>query len=95
MRAPQAREILLATLRIEERGDGGILVTSQDVPGLYLSGADAEHTWTLVPVAVAELARRNQGLDVVRVLCPPLPGGDRPRQASAEVEVAVQLATAA
>ena len=94
MRTPVEAEFFLLTLAVEDRDDGGLFVTSRDVPGLYLSGAEGARIWSLVPETVAGLLRANRGWNVVNVLTPPLPAV-RDGQASVEVEVAVQLAQAA
>lgn len=55
-----------AIIRIvcEERGDGGVRVSSPDVPGLYLSGADRNAVFAEVGPAIQVLFKANHGIDV-------------------------------
>ena len=96
MRRPSDSEIVIATLKVEDRPDGGISVTSNDVPGLLLSGADRDLIWSVVGLSVERLLRVNKRLDVIRALLPqqPPPAG-APRQVAVDVEIAVQLAVPA
>ena len=67
------------TVAVTGRPDGGIRVTSDDVPGLLLSGSDRQRIWSVVGPSVQHLLRANSGLDVVRVtgpMTPPLADGD-------------------
>ena len=73
-------ERLEVSVSVDARPDGGIRVTSADVPGLLLSGSDRARVWSVVGVGVERLLRANRGLDVVRVSGPmtPPPEGDVP-----------------
>jgi hypothetical protein len=68
------------TVAVAARPDGGIRVTSDDVPGLLLGGADRERVWSVVGPSVERLLRANRGLDVLSVRGPmtPPPAGDVP-----------------
>ena len=55
---------------VSGRPDGGIRVTSDDVPGLLLGGSDRQRVWSVVGLSVERLLRANRGLDVVRVSGP-------------------------
>lgn len=48
----------------EERGDGGVRVSSPDVPGLYLSGGDREAVFADVGPAIQMLFKANHGIDI-------------------------------
>ena len=70
---------LNVTVTVTGRPDGGIRVTSDDVPGLLLSGSDRQRIWSVVGPGVESLLRANRGLDVVRVtgpMTPPAADGD-------------------
>lgn len=96
MRRSSESEFLIVTLKVEDRPDGGITVTADDVPGLLLSGADRRLIWSVVGLSVERLLRTNKGLHVVRALLPQEPpGGDGPQSVPIEVEIAVQLALTA
>lgn len=96
MRRSTDSEFLIVTLKVEDRPDGGISVTSADVPGLLLSGADRKLIWSVVGLSVERLLRVNKSLDVVRALLPQEPPpGESPNHVAVEVEIAVQLALTA
>lgn len=48
----------------EERGDGGVRVSSPDVPGLHLSGADRDAVFADVGPAIQMLFKANQDIDI-------------------------------
>ena len=96
MRPAVDHEVIFVTLTVEDRPDGGISVTSEDVPGLLLSGRDPAAIWGVVGMSVERLLRMNKGLDVLRALLPQsVPFERTPLQVSCTVEIAVQLALAA
>ena len=58
------------TVQVGDRPDGGMRVTSADVPGLLLGGSDRQRVWAVVGPSVEYLLRVNRGLDVLRVVGP-------------------------
>ncbi|QIF81902.1 hypothetical protein [Brevundimonas sp. 'scallop'] len=58
---------IVVGVTIEERNDGGIRVSSRDLRGLHLSGADRDHIWCMLPAAITSLLERNHGVKVVSV----------------------------
>lgn len=68
-----ALETLDVSLTVTRRDDGGIRVTSADVPGLLLSGSDPHRVWAVVGPGIERLLQTNRGLDVVRVSGPMIP----------------------
>lgn len=96
MRTAETSKTLIVTVQIEDRPDGGIRVTSEDVRGLLMSGGDRQHVWNLVGPTVAGLLRANEGLDVERVLyAAPSPESSGPQQVSLHAEFYVRLRQAA
>ena len=63
-------ELLRLTLSLQDREDGGLRISSVDVPGLHLSGADRARVWGLVPASLTGLLAANRGLRVVQVYLP-------------------------
>jgi hypothetical protein len=58
-----AMELTVVSVTLADREDGGLRVYSDDLPGLILSGADREHTCSLITVAIQEIFAY-QGVDV-------------------------------
>ena len=58
-------ETAIITVTCKDRGDGGVRVTSPDVPGLFLSGADRDAVLSDVEPAIRLLFRKNYGVEVV------------------------------
>ena len=52
------------TIMYQPRGDGGLRVKSDDVPGLHLSGADPDEVWADIKPAIEMLFRDNHGIEV-------------------------------
>lgn len=88
------------TLELMDRDDGGLHISSPDVPGMHLSGADRVRVWTFVAPAITDLLLRNQGLKVSHVYLPAEEvafTGPSPRTVPAHARcatVVVDLATA-
>jgi predicted RNase H-like HicB family nuclease len=59
----QAR-VATITIMYQHRGDGGLRVKSDDVPGLHLSGADPDEVWADIKPAIEMLFRDNHGIEV-------------------------------
>lgn len=55
---------LIVSVTFEDRGDGGLRVHSDDVPGLYLSSADRDAVLRDVVPAVELLFEKNHGIKV-------------------------------
>ena len=92
MRSAVDHEVVFVTLTVEDRSDGGISVTSEDVPGLLLSGKNPARIWGVVGMSVERLLRMNRGWDVLRALLPQeVPTGRTPLHVPCKVEIAVQL----
>lgn len=58
---------IVVGVTIEERADGGIRVSSRDLRGLHLSGADRDHVWCMIAPAITSLLERNHGFKVASV----------------------------
>lgn len=52
------------TVEFQKRSDGGIRITSEDVPGLLLSGTDPLSVAEDLILAIKILLKENKGLDV-------------------------------
>jgi hypothetical protein len=63
-------ELTKISVRVSGREDGGLRVTSDDVPGLLLSGADRQRVWNLVGPTVIGLLKANRGMAVEAVFYP-------------------------
>ena len=63
--AQRADAYLKVAVTFEKRPDGGLCAYSEDVPGLMLSGADAEAVFEDVIPAMEELFRHNRKMDVM------------------------------
>lgn len=59
--------VTVINVRLERRDDGGLRVSSSDLPGLILSGPDAEEIVGQIPVAITALLER-MGIQCVKVL---------------------------
>lgn len=53
---------LTLRLLVSERGDGGVRVRSDDVPGLLASAKDVEWLWQGLPISIAGLLKGNRGI---------------------------------
>ena len=51
-------------LRVTERGDGGVRVRSDDVPGLLATGRDAKVLWGQLPDMIRGLLSTNRGIEL-------------------------------
>ena len=64
-------ELMRVVLQLSEREGGGLQISSADVPGLHLSGADPKRLWKMLPEAVRRLLEANRSVRVVEVYTPP------------------------
>lgn len=79
-------------VKLEDRQDGGLMLTSRDVPGLFLSGRDKAHVWSLLAPTVTGLLRANRGLNVRKVWgADTYPDGENPRDYNLQVEHDVEV----
>ena len=93
---PRAVEQLDVSVQVRGREDGGISVTSTDVPGILLSGADGAKIWALVGPVLKHLLEVNHGYRVDRVMYPnTYPAGVGPHDVAVHMEHFVVLLAAA
>ncbi|WP_421730769.1 hypothetical protein [Brevundimonas sp.] len=59
---------MVVTVTFHEREDGGMRVSSADLPGLLLSGSDKEHVFKMIAPSIGALLKR-KGIAPVHVEC--------------------------
>lgn len=81
-------ELRRLVLTLTDREDGGLHISSPDVPGLHLSGRDKQRVWGMVPPLVTGLLAANKKLRVLQVYLPADEAalvGTSPRELNIEV----------
>ncbi len=82
------------TLTLTDREDGGLRISSADVPGMHLSGADPQRVWSMVAPAIMDLMQRNRGIRVTEVFLPAeevSTSGPSPREVAAHARCATVM----
>lgn len=74
-----SKQVAVVTVSIEDRGDGGLRVSSDVLPGLILSGRDKKAVWESIAPAIRAIFQR-KGKQVT--VYPNQPFMDVMRQAS-------------
>jgi hypothetical protein len=65
MERHMSKHLAVVSVAIEDRGDGGLKVSSETLPGLILSGRDKKAVWeAIAPAIVAIFQRKGKAVTV-------------------------------
>lgn len=80
-------EMTTIPVQLVDRSDGGLRITSNEVPGLLLSGRGRQHVWDIVGPSLKGFLEANHGYAVTQVFYPSTtPGEPAPPESDFHVE---------